>query len=100
LNALNGSVEREFEAKADRFNAPVAMGVDGEHLWVANLQGNSVSELNVATGEPIRVLKSKHEFTKPDGIVVADGRVFVANMASNSISELSASSGSLIRIIH
>lgn len=39
-----------------QFNHPSAITADGTRIWVANTGGDSVTELNAATGLPIRVL--------------------------------------------
>jgi hypothetical protein len=38
------------------FNVPAGVSSDGTHVWVANDAGNSVSELNAATGRLVRVI--------------------------------------------
>lgn len=51
LDAANGSLVREFSATTRGFDYPIAVAVDGENIWVANYDGNSVTELDAATGQ-------------------------------------------------
>ena len=45
LNAGDGSWVRTLSGDSYRFNNPLAIAVDGTHVWVANANGNSVTEL-------------------------------------------------------
>src|SRR5215472_5338676 len=38
------------------FSAPAGIAFDGTHLWIANVAGNSVTEVNAADGSLVRVL--------------------------------------------
>ena len=41
------------------FNSPLGVSSDGTHVWVANVQGNSVTELDASDGALVQVLKGK-----------------------------------------
>jgi hypothetical protein len=51
-----GALVQVLKGAAYGFNAPTAISSDGTHVWVANNQGNSVTELSATTGKFIRVL--------------------------------------------
>jgi DNA-binding beta-propeller fold protein YncE len=79
-------------------NHPVAIAAGAGHLWVANLTGNSVTELTYR-GAVVRTLSApKFGFRSPDAVTVSGAHVFVLNR-HGSVTELSAVSGSLVRII-
>jgi len=96
------------------FNEPQAIAVSGSHVWIENMAGNSVTELNAKTGALVRVIDAKSDaFHHPDGIAVQGSHVWVTNgnqefgmgtsnypLAKNSsVTELNASNGSLVRVI-
>ena len=97
------------------FRAPDAIAVSGSHAWVANLLGNSVTELNVSDGALVRVINAKaDEFHRPTGIAVSGSHVWVTNSNEefgmgttgyplakySSVTELNVSDGSLVRVIN
>jgi DNA-binding beta-propeller fold protein YncE len=62
------------------FDGPVAISSDGTHVWVANFSGNSVTELDAATGTVVRVIKGpKYGVRCPAGILSDGTHVWVAN---------------------
>jgi hypothetical protein len=86
-------------ASAVDFDGPSGVAVGGGHVWVANRNGNSVTEVNPATGAVVRVLSaSAYRFDEPAGVADTDGDLFVANGAG-SVTEINATSGRLIRVI-
>jgi len=49
---------RVLNAKADGFDTTSAVyAFDAIHVWVVNIQNNSVTELNASNGSLVRVLK-------------------------------------------
>src|ERR1700722_3100370 len=42
-----------YTAAGDDFSQPDAVAFDGQHIWVTNYTGNSVTEINPASGAPI-----------------------------------------------
>ncbi len=82
------------------FNDPVAVSSDGTHVWVANKRGDSVSEIDAATGAVIQVIAGpSYDFDGPDAISAHGTDVWVANGAGNDVTELDASTGALVRVI-
>ena len=80
------------------FNVPAALVADGSHLWVANFNGSSVTELNLSDGSLVRVISgSTYDFNLSAALVAHGSHLWVAN--SNSITELNLSDGSLVRVI-
>jgi hypothetical protein len=65
-------------------------------VWVANDPtgpGGSVTELNAATGAPIRILTGpKYRFNNPAAIAADGTRIWVANNMGYSVTEFPASS--------
>jgi hypothetical protein len=68
------------------FNVPDAVSSDGTHVWVANYFGNSVTELNAATGGLVKVIKGpSYGFDRPTSISSDGVDVWVANYAGNTV---------------
>lgn len=77
-------------------SGPLAISADGKHVWVANTNGNSVTELSAATGGLVRVIKGADTgIAGPDAIYSDGSYVWVANGGNNSITVLSATDGSV-----
>ena len=77
-------------------SVPAAVSSDGTHVWVANVYGNSVTELNASDGSVVRTIGVGHQ---PDAISSDGTHVWVANANDNSVTELNASDGSLVQNI-
>jgi YVTN family beta-propeller protein len=75
---------------------PTFVSSDGTHVWVANLGGNTVSELDASTGSVIQTIAVG---SLPQGVSSDGTHVWVANGGSNTVSELDASTGSVIQTI-
>lgn len=85
---------------SDGFNTPVGIACDGAHVWVANINSNSVSELLASTGALVQVISgASFGFNKPVAVLSDGTHVWVTNEGGNSVTELSASSGALVRLI-
>jgi outer membrane protein assembly factor BamB len=93
--------------RARHFAEPLAIAVDHSHVWVANVSGNSVTELNAKTGSVIRVIDARADaFATPIAIAVTPLHVWVVNdgvkgnsRGTGSITELNSKTGALIRVI-
>lgn len=70
------------------FRQPGAIATDGSHVWVANLDGNSVTEVDAATGKLVRVLNTGFHFDTPAGILADGSHVWVGNWGNNTVTEL------------
>jgi hypothetical protein len=82
------------------FNHPYAIAADHGDLWIANIKGDSVTEVKATTGAPVRVLRAdRYKFHEPDAIAASGGHLFVLNRRGR-VTEIEASDGSLVRVIH
>jgi DNA-binding beta-propeller fold protein YncE len=69
-----------------QFNTPQAISSDGTHVWVANYWGESVTELNAATGALVRVIRApRYGLDHPQGISSDGTNVWVTNPPDQSI---------------
>lgn len=93
-----GSVKRVVTG--DRLNGPDSICVFGKAIWVTNLFGDSVTELNARNGSLTRVIHSKSDgFSAPTGITGGGSAIWVSNQWGNTVTEFEASNGSLQRIV-
>ena len=70
------------------FNYPVALALDGTHLWVANLEANSVTELNLSDGSLVRVISDpSYGFNYPAGLASDGTHLWVANFIGSTVTE-------------
>src|SRR5260221_1486607 len=82
------------------FKHPWAIALAGPDAWVANYGGNSVTELNAATGHVVRILSAgSYGFNQPWAIAVNGPDIWVVNTGGNSVTELNASDGSVVRVL-
>jgi DNA-binding beta-propeller fold protein YncE len=82
------------------FNSPASVSSDGSHVWVANGIGNSVTELNAATGALVQVISgSKYKFKHPVAVSSDGSHVWVTNRDGDSVTELAAATGALVQVI-
>ena len=75
---------------------PISVSSDGTHVWVANYESDSVSELDVSTGSLVQEIPVG---TQPDGVSSDGTHVWVANSNYGTVSELDASTGSVVQTI-
>ena len=76
------------------FNNSVAIDSDGTHVWVANYDGHSVTELSARTGRVVKVISgSRYKFKGPFSIASDGSHVWVVNLDGDSVTELSARTG-------
>ena len=65
---------------------------EGARVWVANSDGNSVTELGTETGALVRMLAApRYGFNDPSAITVDGGRAWVANLYDDSVTEFPTS---------
>ena len=87
-SAATNSVVKIVQGKSYGFDAVTAIGSNGAHVWVANSDGNSVTELNASDGSPVRTLTgAAYGFNNPDGIASGSARIWVASFGG-SVTEL------------
>jgi outer membrane protein assembly factor BamB len=104
---LTGASSAGAATRSRHFAEPLAIAVDHSHVWVANVSGNSVTELNAKTGSVIRVIDARaDDFATPIAIAVTPSHVWVVNdgvkgnaRGTGSITELNSKTGALIRVI-
>lgn len=80
------------------FAAPDAAALAGAHLYVANRDGNSVTELSTTTGRLVKILRAP-SLRGPDALVVAGADLWVADGAGGSVTELSLATGRVVRVV-
>jgi hypothetical protein len=81
------------------FADPRAIAFDGTHIWVANLAGNSVTELKASDGDWVRTLSGgSYGFSNPEGVAFDGTHIWVANW-DNSVTELDASDGDWVQTL-
>ena len=84
---------------ASEFDSPSGLAFNGGDLWVSNLDGNSVTEINPTSGAWVDTYNdSSYQFNQPTAITSSGADLFVAN-AGGSVTELQASNGALVRVI-
>lgn len=82
------------------FSFPASATVTGAHVWVASDLGDSMIELNTATGGLVRILKGqKFGFDAPDQSVFDGTHLWVVNDFGDSVTELNAATGAVVRVI-
>lgn len=80
------------------FNGPTDIAACGPHLWVTNVSGNSVTEINASTGAIDRIINTAaNGFSEPMGISGDGTDVWVTNLSSNSVSEINCDTGEAVR---
>jgi outer membrane lipoprotein-sorting protein len=68
-------------------------------VWVANYNGNSVTELSATTGGAIQVLGSSDGIEQPLFLSSDGTDVWIANTNANTVTELNASTGALVQVL-
>jgi hypothetical protein len=83
------------------FASPASIASDGTHVWVANFDANSVTELSATTGRLVQVISgASYQFNGPNSVVSDGTHVWVVNISGNgSVTELSAKTGGLVKVI-
>jgi streptogramin lyase len=93
--------------KSPDFDEPLGVAVSGGYVWVANVAGNSLTEIKASSGSVVRVVDAKKgRLQTPIAISVNSNRLWVVNEGvegdpggTGSITELDATTGAFIRVI-
>ncbi len=89
------------QRRTDAFNGPTGIVTCGSHVWVTNVVGNSLTELNVSNGAQVQIFSgASRDLSEPMGIAGNGTDLWVANLSSNSVAEVSCGTGSSIRSIN
>lgn len=108
LNASDASLARVIAGSTYGFKwtlgkyvyGAVGIAVYGPHVWITNVGGNSVTELNASNGTLVRVISgSKYGFDQPTSVAAAGTHIWVVNEAGNSVTELNADTGAWVRTL-
>jgi hypothetical protein len=106
VDASTGALVRVVYGARYRFDAPDAMVMHGDDLFVANKGGvlpndeGSLTEVDASTGAPVRVLTgATYQFDQPEAMVMEGDDLFVANGGNTSLTEVDASTGALVRVV-
>jgi DNA-binding beta-propeller fold protein YncE len=107
--ALHGPPARVLSGGSYGFDGTSAIVADGSHLWVANADGNSVTELNATNDSWVRTLSGRrYGFRTPSAIAVDGPHIWVVNEPGSgmnpgsgpgSLTELNASNGRWIQTL-
>jgi YVTN family beta-propeller protein len=82
------------------FYEPDAMAVAGAHLFVANLETDSITVLNTATGAVVTAIAgTKYMINRPSSMLSSGTDLFVTNNYGNSVTEVNTGTGALVRVI-
>ncbi len=92
ISGANGWPAVAFGLGLDR---PAGIAYGDRHLWVTNLAGNSVTELNAADDSLVRVLTGVG-LSEPVAVVFDGQDLWVANL-NDTVTELNARSGTVVR---
>lgn len=108
INASDASLVRVISGSAYSFKwtlgkyiyGNVGIAVYGAHVWITNVGGNSVTELNVSNGALVRVISGgKYGFDEPGSIAATGNDIWVVNQAGNSVTELNADTGAWVHTL-
>ena len=72
--------------------SPFGVSSDGTHVWVANCNDNTVTELNASTGSVVQTIGVGSD---PDGVSSDGTHVWVANAVDNTVTEIAIANGPL-----
>jgi hypothetical protein len=82
------------------FTTPTDIAVRGGDVWVTNIYGNSVTELNASNGDWIQTIGgSSYGFNQPSGIADDGKHIWITNTRGDSVTELSAADGTWVRTL-
>ena len=100
ISSRSSATYRDSGCPVNRFDGPQALAVSGSDLFVADLNGDSVTEVSASTGALVRViLGSSYKFDNPDALAVSGPDLLVANAKGNSVTEVRTTTGALVRVI-
>ena len=90
------------------FDGPTAVVANKSDAWIANIEGDSVTEVSASDGSLVQNIKgSSYKFDAPVAMAIYGSDVWVANQGTEwfggtqpgSVTEFSASTGQLIRVV-
>jgi hypothetical protein len=88
LNGNDGSFVQVIGGRGYNFDGPAAVTATLNQIWVANQNGDSVTEFNTADGSWVRTITgSSYGLLQPAGVAVTPTGVFVANLGANSVTD-------------
>src|ERR1700745_270975 len=98
----SGARAQVLPQPSKKFSFPDAVAADGSHVWVANLNGKSVTELDAATGALVQVLdQPRYAFSYPGAVAAGGTHGGVADGTyAGSVTELDAATGALVQVLH
>ena len=70
------------------FTSPRSVALDGSHVWVTNVTGNSMTELNAGDGSLVRIVAASSDGLNGPWGRRFGGHVWIANSGGNSVTEL------------
>jgi hypothetical protein len=79
------------------FSAPTGVVAHSGRLWVTNATANSVTEISIATGQPVRVIVDDANLPTPGPITAGDNYIFTLSPPGSSpmVTQLQAKSGTV-----
>ncbi|MFI5165644.1 MAG: hypothetical protein ACHQQS_03410 [Thermoanaerobaculales bacterium] len=84
-----------FNAGGD-IKYPTGLAFDGAHIWVANFNGNSVTEINASDGSKVGTFNAGGDINGPEGLAFDGAHIWVANYNNNNVTKLNASDGTKV----
>jgi outer membrane protein assembly factor BamB len=82
------------------FDGLFGVAVSSKHLWVTNVDSNSITELSVNSGKVIRIINAKADrLASPEDISYSGSHLWVSDVDGPAVTELNASNGTLVRVI-
>lgn len=114
VSTLDGAVVRSLSGRKFGLEEPSALAVHGDDLFVANSRlltpvlaegidlpfGGSVSEVDVATGQLVRVISgARYAFSEPQSLAVIGDDLFVTDPGDNSVTEVNMATGLPVQVL-
>jgi len=89
IDATTGRLLRRISGARYDFQAPEAIVVAGNDLFVADSGANAVTEVSPSTGELVSVLSgARYEFEEPAGLDVYGDHLFIINETGDSVTDV------------
>jgi hypothetical protein len=94
----DGSLVQTLSDASYGFDDPRGIAFDGDHIWVTNYGGNSVTELNASDGSLVRTLSAGYYgFSGPIGVAFDGSHIWVTNYSGSTVTEVNAGDGSPVK---
>jgi hypothetical protein len=82
------------------FDAPTALAVGGDDLFVTNSKANTVTEIDIQTMTLVGILSgATYEFSEPAGIAFDGTNLWVTNETGGSVTEIAAATGLAVQVV-